>query len=215
MGAAAPVAAAPLKCAGLVGWRSLKMAGEGRRIGLDGSGAAAHLIAQAPRWQGREVLAFTRAGDAAARALARDLGAARTDDSDETPPEPLDAAILFAPVGFAPVALVPLALRAVRKGGRVVCGGIHTSDLPILPYDLLRGERRVQSVANLARVDAVKFLTRAPRAGVAAQTTRHPLTLANAAFEDLRPGASRARRRCSPEIGRAARRRSGGTASAR
>ncbi|MCF3975101.1 zinc-dependent alcohol dehydrogenase family protein [Paracoccus salsus] len=179
-----PVAAAPLMCAGLIGWRSLRMAGEGRRIGLYGFGAAAHLLAQVLRWQARDVYAFTRAGDEAAQAMARRLGAVWAGASDAMPPEPLDAAILFAPVG----ALVPLALRAVRKGGRVVCGGIHMSDIPAFPYSLLWEERQVVSVANLTRADALEFLALAPRAGIRAQTTTYPLTRANEALEDLRHG---------------------------
>ena len=179
-----PVAAAPLMCAGLIGWRSLKLAGEGRRIGLYGFGAAAHLLAQVLRWQGREVYAFTRAGDAAAQALARRLGAAWAGASEEAPPERLDAAILFAPVG----ALVPLALRAVRKGGRVVCGGIHMSDIPSFPYAILWEERQILSVANLTRADATEFLSVAPQAGVRAETTTYPLRRANEALDDLRHG---------------------------
>ncbi|QRZ14623.1 zinc-dependent alcohol dehydrogenase family protein (plasmid) [Paracoccus methylovorus] len=179
-----PVAIAPLMCAGLIGWRSLRMAGEGQRIGLYGFGAAAHLLAQVLRWQGREVYAFTRAGDVAAQAMARQLGAAWAGTSEEMPPEPLDAAILFAPVG----ALVPLALRAVRKGGRVVCGGIHMSDIPSFPYDILWEERQIISVANLTRADAVEFLALAPKAGIRAETTTYPLAHANEALEDLRHG---------------------------
>ncbi|WP_422002744.1 zinc-dependent alcohol dehydrogenase family protein [Reyranella sp.] len=179
-----PVAAAPLLCAGLIGWRSLKLAGEGRRIGLYGFGAAAHIIAQVCLWQGREVYAFTRAGDAAAQAHARSLGACWTGGSDERPPEPLDAAILFAPVG----ALVPAALRAVRKGGRVVCGGIHMSDIPQFPYRDLWEERQILSVANLTRQDATEFIELAPRAGVRTATTVYPLEKANEALDDLRMG---------------------------
>jgi propanol-preferring alcohol dehydrogenase len=179
-----PVAAAPLMCAGLIGWRSLRMAGDGRRIGLYGFGAAAHILAQVCRWQGREVFAFTRAGDEAAQALARALGAAWAGASDEAPPEPLDAAILFAPVGD----LVPLALRAVRKGGRVVCGGIHMSDIPRFPYSLLWEERQVLSVANLTRADAAEFLPIAAKAGVRTTTTVYPLEEANQALADLRAG---------------------------
>jgi len=179
-----PVAAAPLMCAGLIGWRSLRMAGEARRIGLYGFGAAAHILAQVCRWQGRSVFAFTRAGDHAAQQLALSLGAAWAGASDEAPPEELDAAIIFAPVG----ALVPLALKAVRKGGQVVCGGIHMSDLPRLPYRLLWGERRVMSVANLTRKDAEEFLAVAPAAGVRTTTTRYPLAAANEALADLREG---------------------------
>src|SRR5262245_48953817 len=162
-----PVAAAPLMCAGLIGWRSLRMAGEGRRIGLYGFGAAAHILAQVCRWQGREVYAFTRAGDEAAQALALSLGARFAGASDDLPPEPLDAAIIFAPVG----PLVPQALKAVRKGGRVVCGGIHMSDIPQFPYRLLWEERHMLSVANLTRLDATEFLAIAPLAGVKTATT--------------------------------------------
>jgi len=179
-----PVAAAPLMCAGLIGWRSLKMAGDGRRIGLYGFGAAAHLLAQLLRWQGREVFAFTRAGDSAAQALALRLGAAWAGASDESPPAPLDAAVLFAPVGE----LVPAALRAVRKGGRVVCGGIHMSDIPSFPYSILWEERQLVSVANLTRADAAEFLALAPNAGIVAQTAAYPLGRANEALDDLRHG---------------------------
>ncbi|MFG1425159.1 zinc-dependent alcohol dehydrogenase family protein [Roseixanthobacter glucoisosaccharinicivorans] len=179
-----PVAAAPLLCAGLIGWRSLVKAGEGRRIGLYGFGAAAHILAQVCRWQGREVYAFTRAGDTAAQAMALSLGARWAGSSDEAPPEPLDAAILFAPVG----ALVPAALRAVRKGGRVVCGGIHMSDIPQFPYSILWEERQVVSVANLTRADAHEFLALAPKAGVKTTTTLYPLERANEALADLRAG---------------------------
>lgn len=179
-----PVAAAPLLCAGLIGWRSLKLAGEGSRIGLYGFGAAAHIIAQVCRWQGREVYAFTRDGDGAAQAHALSLGARWAGGSSQLPPEPLDAAILFAPVG----ALVPLALRAVRKGGRVVCGGIHMSDIPQFAYRLLWQERQLLSVANLTRQDAVEFLELAPRAQVRTTTTVYPLDRANEALADLRAG---------------------------
>ncbi|MDQ0391058.1 zinc-dependent alcohol dehydrogenase family protein [Labrys monachus] len=179
-----PVHTAPLMCAGLIGWRSLTMAGESRRIGLYGFGAAAHILAQVCRWQGREVYAFTRAGDDAAQAMARSLGACWAGSSDETPPEPLDAAIIFAPVG----ALVPSALRAVRKGGRVVCGGIHMSDIPQFPYAILWEERQLVSVANLTRHDAVEFLALAPQAGIRTTTTVYPLERANDALADLRAG---------------------------
>ena len=179
-----PVATAPLMCAGLIGWRSLKMAGEGRRIGIYGFGAAAHIIAQVCVFQGREVYAFTRAGDEAAQALARSLGAVWAGGSEDSPPVPLDAAIIFAPVG----ALVPAALRAVAKGGRVVCGGIHMSDIPQFPYAILWGERQVLSVANLTRADAVEFLDLAPRAGVTTTTTVYSLERANEALSDLRAG---------------------------
>lgn len=179
-----PVAAAPLMCAGLIGWRSLKMAGEGKRIGIYGFGAAAHIIAQVCVFEGREVYAFTRAGDEAAQALARSLGAVWTGGSEESPPVLLDAAIIFAPVG----ALVPAALRAVAKGGRVVCGGIHMSDIPQFPYAILWGERQILSVANLTRADAVEFLELAPRAGVTTTTAVYPLERANEALADLRAG---------------------------
>jgi propanol-preferring alcohol dehydrogenase len=170
--------AAPLLCAGLIGWRSYRMAGEGiavRALGLYGFGAAAHILCQVADWQGRRVYAFTRSGDTAAQTFARSLGATWAGGSDELPPEPLDAAIIFAPVG----ALVPLALAAVRKGGRVVCGGIHMSDIPSFPYRLLWEERHVVSVANLTRRDAVEFLSIVPQAGVETQVARYPLADAN------------------------------------
>ncbi len=183
-GFADPVAAAPMMCAGLIGWRSLKMAGEAKKIGLYGFGAAAHLIAQVCRWQGREVYAFTRTGDAPAQKMAMDLGAVWAGSSEEMPPALLDAAILFAPVG----ALVPPALKAVKKGGTVVCGGIHMSDIPAFPYDILWEERKLVSVANLTREDATEFLALAPKAGVKARTTIYPLAQANEALDDLRAG---------------------------
>ena len=179
-----PVATAPLLCAGLIGWRSLKMAGDGRNIGIYGFGAAAHIIAQVCRWQGRRVFAFTRPGDAAGQAFARSMGAEWAGGSDDAPPAPLDAAILFAPVG----ALVPAALAAVRKGGRVVCGGIHMSDIPSFPYSLLWEERSVASVANLTRADGREFLALAPEAKVRTTTTPYPLDRANEALDDLRSG---------------------------
>jgi propanol-preferring alcohol dehydrogenase len=179
-----PVAAAPLMCAGLIGWRSLKLAGDGKRVGLYGFGAAAHILAQVCRWQGREVYAFTRPGDAPAQAHALSLGARWAGGSDSLPSEPLDAAILFAPVG----ALVPTALRAVRKGGIVVCGGIYMSDIPPFPYHLLWEEREIRSVANLTRQDAVEFLALAPRAGVQTTTKTYRLEDANEALADLRAG---------------------------
>ncbi len=179
-----PVAAAPLLCAGLIGWRSLKAAGDGDVIGIYGFGAAAHIIAQVCRWQGRRVFAFTRPGDAAGQAFARSMGAEWAEGSDERPPKPLDAAILFAPVG----ALVPAALAAVKKGGRVVCGGIYMSDIPSFPYRLLWEERSVISVANLTRADGQEFLALAPRAGVRTTTTPYPLAKANEALDDLRAG---------------------------
>jgi propanol-preferring alcohol dehydrogenase len=179
-----PVATAPLLCAGLIGWRSLKMAGDGRTIGIYGFGAAAHIIAQVCRWQGRRVFAFTRADDAAGQAFARSMGAEWAGGSEDKPPEPLDAAILFAPVG----ALVPSALAAVRKGGRVVCGGIHMTDIPSFPYRLLWEERSVASVANLTRADGGEFLALALEAKVRTTTTPYPLDKANEALDDLRNG---------------------------
>ena len=179
-----PVATAPLLCAGLIGWRSLKMAGDGRTIGIYGFGAAGHIIAQVCRWQGRRVFAFTRPGDAAGQAFARSMGCEWAGGSDEEPPEPLDAAILFAPVG----ALVPAALAATRKGGRVVSGGIHMSDIPAFPYRLLWEERSVASVANLTRADGREFLALAPEAKVRTTTTPYPLDKANEALDDLRNG---------------------------
>jgi alcohol dehydrogenase, propanol-preferring len=183
-GASDEAETAPLLCAGLIGWRSFRMAGEGRALGLYGFGAAAHILAQVAAWQGRRVYAFTRAGDAAAQRLAKSLGAVWAGGSEETPPEPLDAAIIFAPVG----ALVPLALKAVKKGGRVVCGGIHMSDIPSFPYRDLWEERQIVSVANLTREDAREFLAIAPQAGVQTTVTRYPLAEANAALADLRQG---------------------------
>ncbi|MBI2713681.1 MAG: zinc-dependent alcohol dehydrogenase family protein [Rhizobiales bacterium] len=175
---------APWLCAGLIGWRSYRMAGEGRTLGLYGFGAAAHILAQVAGWQGRRVFAFTRKGDSAAQDFARSLGAVWAGASDDLPPEPLDAAIIFAPVG----ALVPAALKAVKKGGRVVCGGIHISDIPSFPYALLWEERHVMSVANLTRADAREFLDIAPKAGVTCEVTRYPLARANVTLSDLRAG---------------------------
>jgi len=179
-----PVAAAPLLCAGLIGWRSLKAAGEGKAIGIYGFGAAAHIIAQVCRWQGRRVFAFTRPDDAEGQRFALSLGAEWAGGSDQKPPTPLDAAILFAPVG----ALVPQALATVRKGGRVVCGGIYMSDIPSFPYRLLWEERSVVSVANLTRTDGREFLALAPRAKVRTTTTPYTLDKANEALDDLRAG---------------------------
>ena len=176
--------AAPLLCAGLIGWRSYRMAGEGATLGLYGFGAAAHILAQVAIWQGRRVYAFTRAGDVASQKFARSLGAVWAGGSGDTPPEQLDAAIIFAPAGE----LVPAALAAVKKGGRVVCGGIHMSDIPSFPYRLLWEERQLVSVANLTRRDAYEFLAVAPRAGIKTQVTRYPLSEANAALADLRAG---------------------------
>ena len=179
------VEAAPLLCAGLIGWRSLKLAGEGRTIGLYGFGAAAHIVAQVAISQGRRVHAFTRPGDEAAQRFALSLGCASAQGSDMDSPEPLDAALIFAPVG----ALVPQALRQVRKGGRVVCGGIHMSDIPAFPYADLWGEREIASVANLTRQDGIEFLEIAARIPVRTQTRTFPLEQANEALDLLREGA--------------------------
>ena len=177
--------AAPLLCAGLIGWRSLKMAGEqATRLGLYGFGAAAHLVTQVAVGQGRQVFAFTRPGDVAAQSFARSLGAAWAGGSDEHPPQPLDAAILFAPVG----ALVPAALRVVRKGGRVVCGGIHMSEIPAFAYELLWEERSVCSVANLTRADGVVFLSIAATMPLHVEVRPYALVAANDALDDLRSG---------------------------
>lgn len=178
------VAMAPLLCAGLIGWRSLVIAGDGNKVGLYGFGAAAHIVAQVARWQGRSVYAFTRPGDTATQAFARSLGAVWAGGSDEAPPEPLDAAIIFAVVGD----LVPLALQAVRKGGRVVCAGIHMSDIPGFPYRLLWEERQLVSVANLTRQDGLDFLRQAPDMGLVTRTTTYPLQQVNQALADLRAG---------------------------
>jgi propanol-preferring alcohol dehydrogenase len=176
--------AAPLLCAGLIGYRSLKLAGDPKRLGIYGFGAAAHIVAQVARAQGSEVYAFTRPGDLAAQNFARSLGAVWAGGSDETPPEALDAAIIFASVG----ALVPAALKAVRKGGVVVCGGIHMSDIPSFPYDILWEERVLRSVANLTRADAREFLRLAPTVPVKTSVVPMPLGQANEALERLRKG---------------------------
>ncbi len=176
--------AAPLLCAGLIGYRSLTMAGDAERLGIYGFGAAAHIVAQVARSQGRAVYAFTRPGDASAQAFALGLGACWAGDSTRMPPEPLDAAILFAPAG----ALVPQALRAVAKGGTVVCGGIHMSDIPTFPYEILWGERRIVSVANLTRRDAAEFLALAPKVPVHTTVETFPLADANEALARLREG---------------------------
>ncbi|OWT74699.1 MULTISPECIES: zinc-dependent alcohol dehydrogenase family protein [unclassified Achromobacter] len=175
---------APLLCAGLIGWRCLRATGNGARIGLYGFGAAAHILAQVCRWEGRSIYAFTRPGDTAAQGLALSLGAAWAGGSDRRPAEPLDAAILFAPVG----ALVPAALQTVRKGGTVVCGGIHMSDIPAFPYRMLWEERRVVSVANLTRQDGKGFLDIAGPARIRTHTKRYALQEANQALSDLREG---------------------------
>lgn len=179
-----PVNAAPLMCAGLIGWRSLAAAGEAHAIGLYGFGAAAHIIAQVCKRQGRSVYAFTRPDDNAAQEQARSLGAVWAGGSNDAPPEPLDAAIIFAPVG----SLVPTALKAVKKGGRVVCGGIHMSDIPSFPYRLMWEERALVSVANLTRQDGRDFLAVAAKAPLVTHTVRYQLAQANAALSDVRDG---------------------------
>lgn len=178
------VSLAPLLCAGLIGWRSLKIAGEAQNLGIYGFGAAGHIIAQVAKWQGRKVFAFTKPGDANTQLFARSVGVAWAGGSDEMPPEPLDAAIIFATVGD----LVPQALRAVRKGGRVVCAGIHMSDIPSFPYRILWEERQLLSVANLTRQDGIDFLAAAPKIGIVVKTTIYPLEQANEALADLRLG---------------------------
>jgi propanol-preferring alcohol dehydrogenase len=175
---------APLLCAGLIGWRSLVIAGPGENIGLYGFGAAAHIIAQVARWQGRNVYAFTTPGDVKGQVFARDLGACWAGGSDEAPPQPLNCAIIYAPVG----ALVPAALRAVRKGGRVVCAGIHMSDIPSFPYSILWEERALVSVANLTRQDGLSFFDLVPKVGIRTETVAYPLAEANIALADLRHG---------------------------
>jgi propanol-preferring alcohol dehydrogenase len=179
-----PATLAPLLCAGLIGYRAWRLAGDGRRLGIYGFGAAGHLVAQVARDAGQEVLAFTRPGDEAGQRFARDAGAAWAGDSDVLPPAPLDAAILFAPVG----ALVPAALRAVAPGGTVVCAGIHMSDIPSFPYELLWGERIVRSVANLTRADGDAFLPLAARIPIVPAVRRFALRDANAALDALRAG---------------------------
>lgn len=179
-----PVALAPLLCAGLIGYRSLAMAGDAKRLGIYGFGAAAHILAQIAVWQRRDVYALTRPGDRVAQDFARRLGVAWAGGSDECPPSELDAALIFAPVG----SLVPIALKAVRKGGRVICGGIHMSDIPSFPYADLWGERQIKSVANLTRRDGEDFLDLAQKAGVKAEVTPYKLEEANRALSDLRDG---------------------------
>jgi propanol-preferring alcohol dehydrogenase len=178
------VALAPLLCAGLIGWRSLVMAGDAKRLGIYGFGAAAHIVAQVAVRQRRSVFGFTRPGDRTTQNFARSLGVAWVGGSEEAPPEALDAAIIFAPVGQ----LIPLALAAVRKAGRVVCAGIHMSDIPTFPYHLLWEERQLLSVANLTRQDGLDFLRLAPQMGIETKTTRYPLRHANQALADLRGG---------------------------
>jgi alcohol dehydrogenase, propanol-preferring len=181
----ADVDAAPLLCAGLIGYRALRMAEDADRLGIYGFGSAGHIVAQLARHQGRRVFAFSRRGDEGAQRVARDLGAVWAGDSTEDPPERLDAAIIFAPVG----SLLPTALKAVEKGGVVVCGGIHMSDIPSFPYELLWGERVVRSVANLTRRDAEEFLQLAPRVPIRTVTRTFPLTAGNEALEALRAGS--------------------------
>jgi len=178
------IEAAPLLCAGLIGYRAYRMAGEGTRLGLYGFGAAAHIIAQVAVRQGRRVFAFTSPGDTEAQGFARGLGAVWAGGSDQPPPEPLDAAIIFAPVG----SLVPAALRAIERGGTVVCAGIHMSAIPSFPYDILWGERTVRSVANLTRRDAEEFLALAPKVPVKTTVIPYGLEQANQALDDLRAG---------------------------
>jgi propanol-preferring alcohol dehydrogenase len=181
------VSAAPLLCAGLIGYRSLRKAGDAKRLGLYGFGAAAHIVAQVARYEGRDVFAFTRPGDGDAQEFARSLGAIWAGGSDETPPQELDAAIIFAPIG----SLVPAALRVLRRGGRVVCGGIHMTDIPAFPYRDLWHERTICSVANLTRRDAEEFLALAPRVPIRTETQTFPLERANEALEALRSGKLR------------------------
>jgi propanol-preferring alcohol dehydrogenase len=176
---------APWLCAGLIGYRALRAAGEGRRLGIYGFGAAAHIVAQVARFQGQEVFAFTRPGDVAAQAFARTLGAAWAGSSEEAPPETLDAAVIFAPVG----SLLPIALSRVAKGGTVVCAGIHMSDIPQFPYALLWGERHVRSVANLTRSDAVEFIALAPGIPIRTSIVELPMHKANRALGALRSGS--------------------------
>jgi propanol-preferring alcohol dehydrogenase len=186
--------AAPLLCAGLIGWRSLCAAGPAERLGIYGFGAAAHIVAQVARWQGRRLFAFTRPGDEKARRFALDLGAEWAGDSDRPPPEVLDAAIIFAPAG----PLLPAALRATAKGGTVVCAGIHMSDIPSFPYQILWGERVVRSVANLTRKDGEEFLALAPKVPVRTEIEPFPLGEANAALDQLRAGEVRGAAVLSP-----------------
>ena len=183
-GAYDDVAAAPLLCAGLIGYRSLVMAGDAARLGIYGFGAAAHIVAQVARYQGRKVFAFTKPGDVEGQRFAKELGAAWTGDSTAMPPEPLDAAIIFAPVG----PLVVHALRATAKGGTVVCAGIHMSQIPAFPYEILWGERMVRSVANLTRRDGEEFLALAPKVPVRTSVEVMPLAQANEALAQLREG---------------------------
>lgn len=178
------VALAPLLCAGLIGWRSLRIAGPAKKLGLYGFGASAHIVAQIAKWQGRTVYAFSRPGDMKTQDFARQLGAVWAGGSDVVPPDPLDAAIIFAPDG----ALVPLALKSLRKGGQVVCAGIHMSDIPSFPYNILWEERQLVSVANLTRQDGIDFFQLLPQMGIVTKTTTYPLQQANQALADLRAG---------------------------
>jgi len=178
---------APLLCAGLIGFRSLRLAGDAERLGIYGFGSSAHIVTQVARFQGRRVFAFTRPGDAAGQAFARQVGAAWAGGTDEPSPEELDAAIIFAPAGE----LVPLALGALAKGGTVVCGGIHMSNIPSFAYELLWGERSVRSVANLTREDGVEFLRLAPQVPLRTEVTTFPLDQANEALEAVRRGTVR------------------------
>jgi len=182
--AGSDVSIAPLLCAGLIGWRSLCMAGEGKNLVIFGFGAAGHIVAQIAHWQGKSIFAFTSPGDTTTQAFARSLGARWAGGSNEPPPQPLDAAIIYAPVG----ALVPLALQSVRKGGRVVCAGIHMSDIPSFPYSQLWEERQLVSVANLTRQDGLDFLSQIPKININVKTTTYPLHKANEALADLRAG---------------------------
>ena len=182
--AGSDVSLAPLLCAGLIGWRSLKIAGDGKRLGIYGFGAAGHIVAQVAKWQGRKVFAFTRPGDTTTQDFARSLGVTWAGGSNEMPPEPLDAAIIYATDGD----LVPQALKAICKGGRVVCAGIHMSDIPGFSYNLLWGERELLSVANLTRQDGIEFLALVPKIGITVKTTVYPLQQANKALDDLRAG---------------------------
>jgi propanol-preferring alcohol dehydrogenase len=178
------VSLAPLLCAGLIGWRSLKIVGDGKKLGIYGFGAAGHIVAQVAKWQGREVYAFTRPGDVGTQDFARSLGVTWAGGSDETAPKLLDAAIIYATDGE----LVPVALKAVCKGGRVVCAGIHMSDIPSFPYQSLWEERELLSVANLTRQDGIEFLSLVPKMGIVVKTTTYPLQQASQALEDLRAG---------------------------
>jgi propanol-preferring alcohol dehydrogenase len=183
----ADLQAAPLLCAGLIGYRALRLAGDAERLGLYGFGASAHIVAQVARWQGRRVFAFTRAGDEEGQRFARTLGAEWAGDSGASPPDELDAAIVFAPAGE----LVPAALRVLAKGGAVVCAGIHMSDIPAFAYELLWGERVVRSVANLTRLDGAEFLALAPKVPVRTEVEVFPLSQANEALARLRDGQIR------------------------